>query len=152
MLTNKRRTFKKSPFFLSGEKLDFGLLFLRIGLGIVFIFHGYPKLTGGPERWEQVGSAMSNLGIDSYHIYFGFLAACSEFFGGIFLIFGLYMMPVLLILTATMIVAFVTQIARDAGYSGIAHPLSLGIVFISMLFTGAGKYSLDHHLMGKRRR
>lgn len=152
MLKNRRRTFKKSPLFLTGEKLDFGLLFLRIGLGIVFIIHGYPKLTGGPERWEQVGSAMSNLGIDTYHIYFGFLAACSEFFGGIFLIFGLYMLPVLLILIATMIVAFVTQIAKDAGYSGIAHPLSLGIVFLSMLFTGPGKHSLDHYLMDRRRR
>jgi putative oxidoreductase len=152
VLKNKRRTFKKSPLFLTGEKLDFGLLFLRIGLGIVFIFHGYPKLIGGPERWEQVGSTMSNLGIDSYHIYFGFLAACSEFFGGIFLIFGLYMLPVVLLLIVTMIVALVTQIARDTGYSGIAHPLSLGIVFLSMLYTGPGKYSLDHYLMGRSRR
>ena len=29
---------------------DIGLLFLRIGIGVMFIMHGLPKLIGGPEN------------------------------------------------------------------------------------------------------
>ena len=32
---------------------DIGLLFLRIGIGVMFIMHGLPKLIGGPEKWED---------------------------------------------------------------------------------------------------
>lgn len=138
--------------FLTGKKFDLGLLFLRVGLGVIYIFHGFPKLMGGPERWEAVGGAMSNLGIDSFHMFFGFLAATAEFFGGLFLILGLYTLPVLLLLICTMFVAVFTQIAREAGFPGIAHPLSLMIVFISLLLTGPGKHSLDHKLKKKRPR
>ncbi|WP_369811116.1 DoxX family membrane protein [Hymenobacter mellowenesis] len=27
---------------------DFGLLIIRVGIGLMFMLHGYPKLTGGP--------------------------------------------------------------------------------------------------------
>ena len=27
---------------------DLGLLVLRVGLGVMFMLHGYPKLMGGP--------------------------------------------------------------------------------------------------------
>lgn len=125
-------------------KLTIGLLMMRVGLGVVFIFHGYPKLFGGVERWARVGEAMSNVGIDSYHTVFGFLAGFAEFFGGIFLIFGLFTLPALLLLISTMFIAMITQISRESGFSGIAHPLSMGIVFLSLLFTGPGRYSLDY--------
>ncbi len=29
---------------------SWGLLFVRIGVGLVFLFHGYPKMTG---RWAD---------------------------------------------------------------------------------------------------
>ena len=42
---------------------DAGLLILRIGIGILFIRHGYVKLSGGPETWTGLGHALSALGI-----------------------------------------------------------------------------------------
>ncbi len=33
---------------------DAGLLILRIGIGIMFLYHGAPKLIGGPEKWEKL--------------------------------------------------------------------------------------------------
>ncbi len=125
-------------------RINLGLLFLRIGLGVVFIIHGYPKLFGGPEQWTNVGGAMSNLGIGSFHTLFGFMAGFAEFFGGIFLIFGLFTAPALVFLISTMIVALITQIAREAGFPGIAHPLSVGLVFIALFITGPGRFSIDH--------
>ena len=37
---------------------DTGLLILRIGLGGMYLWHGWPKLSGGPERWTKLGGAM----------------------------------------------------------------------------------------------
>jgi len=133
-------------------RTDTGLLLLRLGIGLIFIGHGFPKLAGGPERWEAVGGAMSNLGIDSYHIVFGFLAAVTEVFGGLFLILGLYTIPVLILLILTMVVAFITQISQGAGYPAISYPVTMIVIFIAYFFTGPGKYSLDNRLTKFKRR
>ncbi|MEX0661855.1 MAG: DoxX family protein [Balneolaceae bacterium] len=138
--------------FLRGKQLDLGLLILRIGLGLLFIGHGYPKVMGGPEKWESVGSAMSYLGIDSLHAVFGFLAASAELFGGIFLILGLYTLPTLIVLLLTMFVAFIQQSFSGAGYPAIAYPLSMATVFIALFFIGPGKKSMDDKLMKRSRR
>lgn len=29
---------------------DVGLLILRVGIGLMFMIHGFPKLFGGPEK------------------------------------------------------------------------------------------------------
>ena len=47
-----------------------GLLILRIGFGCMFLFHGLPKLFGGPEKWEKVGAAMGGL---RHYVYTGVL-------------------------------------------------------------------------------
>jgi len=47
----------------SGKLRDVGILILRVGLGVMFIFHGWPKISGGPQVWEAVGGAVSAMGI-----------------------------------------------------------------------------------------
>jgi putative oxidoreductase len=37
---------------------DFGLLLMRAGIGVLFMFYGYPKLLGGPAMWTQIGGSM----------------------------------------------------------------------------------------------
>lgn len=138
--------------FLRGKQFDLGLLIIRIGIGLIFIGHGYPKIMGGPERWENVGSAMSYLGIDSLHIVFGFLAAAAELFGGIFLVLGLYTLPTLIVLLITMFVAFIQQVFSGAAYPAVAYPLAMATVLISLFFMGPGKRSMDNKLMRRSRR
>ena len=70
-----------------------GLLILRIGIGIMFMLHGFPKLTGGTEAWTKVGGALSALGINFAHTFMGFMAAISEFGGGLLLLLGLFTRP-----------------------------------------------------------
>lgn len=129
-----------------------GLLILRAGLGLMLIFHGYPKVFGGPEMWEQVGSATQAIGINFLPAAFGFLAGITEFFGGIFLILGLFFRPTLGFLIVVMTVASAIHIANGDSFSMISHPIELVIVFISLLFLGPGKYSLKHRLNKPRRR
>lgn len=120
--------------------IHLGLLILRIGLGIMFIFHGGPKLFGGPEMWTKVGSNMSLLGINFWFMFWGLLAALSEFFGGILLITGLYFTPACILLLLTMLVATIRHISIGDPFSIYSHPLELSIVFFSLIITGPGRH------------
>ena len=132
-----------------------GLLILRIGLGLMFVFHGAPKLFGSAEigsveTWRQIGMAMSSLGIGFMPAFWGFMAAISEFFGGICLILGIVFRPACILLTITMLVAAISHLGRGEGLSGAAHAIEAGIVFLSLILIGAGKYSLDEKLQGNQ--
>lgn len=123
-----------------------GLLILRIGLGCMFLIHGGPKLFGGPEEWEKIGMAMNNLGIGFIPTFWGFMAAISEFIGGACLILGLFFRPACILLTITMLVAAIHHLSRGDGLSGASHAIEVGIVFLSFILIGAGKYSLDEKM------
>ncbi len=121
---------------------DTGLLILRIGLGGMYLWHGWPKLSGGPERWTRLGGSMANFGIDFFPTFWGFMAACAEFFGGLCLIFGLFFGWAALLMAATMVVAAVNHFSRGDGLSGASHAIENGVVLFGLIFIGPGKYSL----------
>lgn len=125
---------------------DHGLLFLRVGLGLMFVAHGWPKLVGGPEKWEGVGGAMAHLGLDFAPQFWGFMAAITEVGGGLLLALGLLTRPVLIGLIFTMVVATWMHIAKDSGFVKISHPLKTLIMFIGLFLTGPGKFSVDAKL------
>ena len=125
---------------------DIGLLILRLGIGGMFLFHGAPKIVGGPEKWEQLGMAMGNFGIHFLPVFWGFMASFAEFFGGIMLILGLFFRPACMLLTINMTVAASMHLSRGDGLGGASHAIEDGIVFLSLIFIGPGKYSLDERL------
>lgn len=59
---------------------NLGLLIIRIGLGIMFIYHGYPKLMGGTESWKHLGDSMKYVGIHFWPMIWGLLAASYRMF------------------------------------------------------------------------
>lgn len=125
---------------------DHGLLFLRVGLGMMFVVHGWPKLVGGPEKWEKVGGAMATLGLDFAPQFWGFMAAITEVGGGLLLALGLMTRPVLIGLIFTMVVATWMHISKDSGFPKISHPLKTAIMFIGLFIMGPGKFSIDARL------
>lgn len=131
---------------------DFGLLLLRLGIGGAFTFgHGMGKLFGGPDRWEQIGGAMSQFGIDFLPTFWGFMAAFAEFGGGILLALGLLFRPTLIVLLLpTMIVAATAHITGAIPGSPW-HAIEAGILFFCLIFIGPGDYSLDAALHRRRR-
>lgn len=135
-----------------GEFQNIGLLILRVGLGIMFVLHGYPKMFGGPEAWTEVGAAMHYLGIDIAPMFFGFMAGVTEFFGGIFLMLGLFFRPTLVFLFIVMIVATIQSIGLGEGFGIYSHSIEMGIVFLSLLPIGPGRYSLDRKMSKRNRR
>ena len=124
--------------------INTGLLVLRVGIGIIFIFHGLPKLMGGVETWTQLGSTMSMVGITFAPTFWGFMAAVAEAIGGVFIILGLLHRPVALMLVGTMIVAVVMHVTADDPFGIYSNALKGLVVFIALVLTGPGKYSLDY--------
>jgi len=126
-----------------GNFKNTGLLLIRIGLGIMFIMHGYPKLMGGPEMWKGVGSAMGTVGITFLPEVWGLLAAAAEAVGGLLFLIGAFFRPVALILAFTMLIAALSHLSRGDGLMGASHAIEIGIVFLGLAFVGPGKYSVD---------
>lgn len=123
---------------------DFGLLVLRVGIGLMFLcLHGWDKLAGGVDRWSGVGRAVSYLGIKFGYPLWGFLAAMSEVVGGVCLILGFLHRPAALALAVTMFVATIWKYYPFGGWDSAAHPAAMLCVCLALLFTGPGKYSLD---------
>ena len=131
---------------------DLGLLLLRIGLGVVVVVHGFPKLAGGPATWAGLGGVMGTVGLNFAPAFWGFLAAIAEFGGGLLLAAGLWFRVACFGLLITMIMATVMHLTKGDGFSGYSHALESAFVFLGLLFAGPGKYSLDERLHGSRLR
>ena len=129
---------------LSANKFrNHGLLLLRVGIGVMFVMHGYPKITGGPEKWAQIGGAISYLGINFAPAFWGFMAASSEFFGGFFLIFGFLFRPAAAMLLIVMVTAVAMHLGSGDDLMRASHAIESGILFLGLIFIGPGRFSVD---------
>ena len=126
-----------------GKYKNTGLFIMRAVLGIMFIFHGYPKLLGGPDKWTAVGDAMKYTGVSFFPVGWGLLAAATETFGGFLVLIGLAFRPATLLLTITMIVAATMHLKTGDGLNGASHAIEAAAVFLGLTFLGPGKYSVD---------
>ena len=127
---------------------DAGLLIVRVVIGIsMMLFHGFSKIKGGPEAWENIGKDIGVLGINFLPVFWGFMAGFAEFFCSFLLILGVLFRPAAVLLAFTMIVAILVHLnlppeSPAAGWKGASHALELLAVYIGLFFTGPGKYKL----------
>lgn len=129
--------------FLSKHS-DAGILILRVGIGIAFVFtHGWAKISGGPEMWTKIGGAMAHIGITFAPTFWGFMASISEFGGGILLIFGLFTRPAAAFMAFTMVIASSQHLMKLDPWARAIYPMEMFSVFMALIFLGAGKYSID---------
>jgi putative oxidoreductase len=123
------------------------LLLLRCGLATVFIYHGYPKLFGGTERFVESFQA---IGLPAYVVY---IAGVIELFGGIALALGLFT-PVAGLLLVLDMVAAMWKYNLNEGISAVREyelPLILGLAALAIAATGGGTFSLDRLIFSKKR-
>jgi putative oxidoreductase len=126
-----------------GNYKNFGLLIIRVGLGVMFIYHGLPMLMGGPKGWAELGSATKYIGIHSAPAFFGLLSAVTETFGGFLLILGLVFRPVCLLLLINLVVAAALHFGKGDGIDGAAHAIEDAVVFAGLFFAGPGRNNID---------
>ncbi len=121
---------------------DLGLLIIRLGLGLMFMLHGWPKITGGPEKWSGLGMVMQHFGITFAPVFWGFMAAVSEFVGGLFLAAGIFMRPACALLVITMAVAATMHLKQGDGLNIASHAIEAGLTFLGLLLIGPGRHRL----------
>jgi putative oxidoreductase len=122
---------------------DLGLLFLRVGLGTMTVLHGWPKLAGGLDHWEKLGKATSAIGINFLPGFWGFSSAMVETIGGVLIVIGCCFRPVTILMTLNFIVATVLIYKTSHQFIEWSRPAEMLILFFSLIFIGAGKYSVD---------
>jgi putative oxidoreductase len=126
-----------------GNYKNFGLLVIRVGLGLMFIYHGYSKLGGGVKTWEGLGNATKYVGIHFWPVVWGLVSAATETFGGFLLIIGLAFRPVCLLLLINLVVAAAMHLGKGDGLEGAAHAIEDAVVFAGLFFVGPGRNSVD---------
>src|SRR5262249_36758021 len=127
-----------------GKFRDLGLLILRVGLGVMMIKFGMPKIMAGPAKWAELGQTMHLFGISFFPVFWGFMCAIAETLGGALMVIGFLFRPATILLTINMVVAAVAVYSRSRGdFMMWSRPAELALVFASLILIGAGKYSVD---------
>lgn len=129
---------------------DLGLLILRVGFGLSYIyFHGSYKITGGPEFWAGNGEVMARLGITFGYTFWGFANMLAETLGALMIALGLFFRPVAAVLVFNMAMATLAHVA--SGQGNPAQAIKGTVFFLGVFLTGPGKYSADAWLAKRRR-
>ncbi|MCO5143280.1 MAG: DoxX family protein [Oligoflexia bacterium] len=125
------------------------LLILRLIVGVAFLYHGYGKIIA-PFSWMPPDSPVPG--------FFQFLAALSEFGGGVCLIIGLVVPLAMLGLAFTMAVAtYMHAVVMGDPFvnmtGGSSYELALVYFAISLVFfaIGPGTFSLDRIIFGSKK-
>lgn len=128
---------------------DLGLLIIRAAVGFVLMFAGYNKFMGGEQVLHSIGLSINYLGMDVVPnslatIIFGVLAAGVELVGGLALVVGAVFRTSAAFLFITMLVATLMKIDTSGGnFNEFGYPMVMGLVLVGLLFTGAGRVSLQ---------
>lgn len=130
--------------FLNGLQ-PLALLVLRVCLGIIFVYHGYPKLVH------------ANAGMQEFFVMHGLpgylvpVAGILESFGAGLLMVGLFTRPAALLLAIEMGVA-IWKVHSGHGYLAVKEyefPLAVGAACFALATVGAGVISMDHLIFGE---
>jgi putative oxidoreductase len=138
---------------LTESYAGYSTLALRLPVGIILIAHGSQKLFGafGGYGLEGTGQWMASIGLGPGYLM-ALLAGSAEFFGGLAILLGLLVRPAAAVVAFTMIVAiFSVHISHGLflANNGYEYALALLAVTVSLVFSGAGKVSLDRVIAGK---
>jgi putative oxidoreductase len=117
-----------------------GLLVIRLGAGGFMAFHGAQKIFT-PEFMPMMIDGVAKLGFPMPTM-FAWLAALSEFVGGLLIVVGLVTRIAAGFIAIVMAVAFFGAHAGQP-FMNRELPALFGIIMIGLKLTGAGCYSLD---------
>ncbi|MDX1531293.1 MAG: DoxX family protein [Rhodothermales bacterium] len=124
---------------------DAGLLVLRLLAGLALAFaHGLGKIPPS----EQFVGMVGGLGFPLPGL-FAWAAGLAEFGGGLLLAVGLLTRPAALVVAINMAVAFFLAHADDP-FGQAEKAYLFGAVALLFLLAGAGRYSVDAVIRGRR--
>jgi len=123
-----------------------GFTCIRISFGVIFVIFGYNKLLSGTANLTQLGSAMGLFGITWGYLFWGYMAAFTELFGGVAFVLGFCTRIASLPLAWLLIVAIRLHVQKDDPFTKWSFACMCLCIVISYLIAGSGVYSVDHYL------
>lgn len=127
--------------------VNMALLILRTGVALMMLTHGYPKLlrllSDEPVSFATILGMSATFSLA--------LAVFAEFLCSLLIFFGLGTRLASVPLIVTMAVAAFHVHSEDP-FSRKEKALLFLLIFVVLLFTGGGKFSIDHLLVKKKRR
>ena len=130
-----------------------GNLLLRVPVGLIFAAHGAQKLFGWFGGYGLTATAgwMESIGLTP-GLPLALLAGSAEFFGGLFLLLGLFTRPAAVALAVTMIVAIFSVHWQNGFFmsnNGYEFALALLAATFALATSGAGKLAMDNFISKK---
>ena len=130
--------------------MSFGLLILRLVVGLTLAAHGAQKLFGwfGGYGLAGTGQSFEQLGFRPGRVQAA-LAGTAELVGGLFLAAGFLTPAAAAAIVAVMLVAAVSVHIKKGFFAtngGYEYTLVLGGAALALAFTGPGAFSLDQAL------
>lgn len=120
---------------------DWGILVLRIALGVIFIAHGFPKI----KNLRQTAEMFAAMGFRPGK-FWGTLVALLEFFGGLALIAGLFTQFFAALFALQFIVVILKLKGKQGMVGGFEFDLLIFAAAALLVFSGAGAISADNAL------
>ena len=132
-----------------------GALVLRVPVGVIFAAHGAQKLFGwfGGYGLDGTGQFFASVGLAPGYLM-ALLAGLVECLGGLALVAGLLVRPAAAALAGAMLVAvFAVHWSKGffASNGGYEYALALFAASLALVFSGAGRWSVDRALGAVRR-
>lgn len=128
---------------------SFALLIARIGVGVVFVAHGWQKFND--MGLSAVGAGFDGMGVPAPQLA-AYFATFVELIGGALLLLGAFTAVAGLLLALNMLGAFVFVHVQNGVFvndGGFELVVALGVASLLLAVLGAGKYSLDAMLGDK---
>jgi len=127
-------------FFQTNSHL--AVVFLRLGIAIIFVLHGYHNLYA-PGGHAATVNFFTELGIPLPEIS-AYISSGAEFFGGLMIGLGLLTRIASVVLAVNMLVAIlVAHLARHEPFYEWKDAAQMLILCIAALFSGSGSWSLE---------
>lgn len=129
---------------------DLAILVTRLGVGLVFVAHGWQKLTDS--GLDRTAESFARLGVPAPQLS-AFYATFVELLGGAALIAGLAVPVAGVLLALDMAGAFLFVHGGNGVFvsdGGFELVLALGTACLLLAVVGAGRFGLDHVVRGRR--
>lgn len=111
---------------------DSALLVLRVGVGAIFIFSGWIKVS-------DLAGTVTQFGSMGFSPFWAYLVTGVEFVGGLAILLGVYTRIASAVLAVVMVVA-IYELRTMPQF--IMTPISVLVSLIALKLAGAGKYAL----------
>ena len=137
--------------FTSQErKMNFGMLFMRLGLAAVLLIHALPKLFDGTAAWKKFWMSLEFESIGLPGAMMGFAILLIETIGALSLLCGYFFRVACTLLSFLYGLYFFGYLYYKSGYVTLTlWSLGLAVVFFGLIYVGPGRYAVSVKLEKK---